>query len=170
MCSICQQLEEKLQSMRNYPPAFIEGTTNVKAYTFNLFGCWWLPWHLQWQTTCNLKNVMSNYIAIASKPINTVSYLYIGILNCDWVVLCLYQRCYLLSCLGREWCTRTVMSPTAALNVRFCPRIGLSSPFTSDTFSISNCAAWMCRSLSHFPARRSLLVMFISLPQQFTFK
>lgn len=33
-CSICKQFQEKLQSMRNYRPAFIEGTTNVKSSTF----------------------------------------------------------------------------------------------------------------------------------------
>ena len=33
-CSVCTQFREKLESMRNYRTAFIEGTTNVRTSTF----------------------------------------------------------------------------------------------------------------------------------------
>ena len=33
-CDVCSQFKERLQSMRNFRPAFIEGTTNVRTTTF----------------------------------------------------------------------------------------------------------------------------------------
>ena len=33
-CAVCSQFKEKLISMRNYRPAFIEGTTNIRTTAF----------------------------------------------------------------------------------------------------------------------------------------
>ena len=33
-CAVCTQFKEKLESMRNFKPAFIEGTSNVLTSTF----------------------------------------------------------------------------------------------------------------------------------------
>ena len=33
-CAVCTQFKEKLESMRNFRPAFIEGTSNVRTSTF----------------------------------------------------------------------------------------------------------------------------------------
>ena len=33
-CAVCTQFKEKLESMRNFRPAFIEGTSNVCTSTF----------------------------------------------------------------------------------------------------------------------------------------
>ena len=33
-CAVCSQFKDKLTSMRNYRPAFVEGTTNVSTSTF----------------------------------------------------------------------------------------------------------------------------------------
>ena len=33
-CAVCTQFKEKLESMRNFKPAFIEGTSNVRTSTF----------------------------------------------------------------------------------------------------------------------------------------
>ena len=33
-CAVCSQFKDKLTSMRNYRPAFVEGTTNVRTSTF----------------------------------------------------------------------------------------------------------------------------------------
>ena len=32
-CAVCTQFKEKLESMRNFRPAFIEGTSNVRTCT-----------------------------------------------------------------------------------------------------------------------------------------
>ena len=33
-CAVCTQFKDKLESLRNYRPAFIDGTTNVRASSF----------------------------------------------------------------------------------------------------------------------------------------
>ena len=33
-CKVCSQSKDKLIGMRNYPPAFVEGTSNVRASSF----------------------------------------------------------------------------------------------------------------------------------------
>ena len=33
-CAVCSRCNDKLVSMRNYRPAFVEGTNNVRTYSF----------------------------------------------------------------------------------------------------------------------------------------